>query len=618
MYQPTDRPISDSHPVAYLCAEYAVDSTLRIYSGGLGVLAGDHLKSASDIDLPLIAVGLFYRGGYLRQEVTDQGEQIAHEIANRPLEQPVDPVTDEHGKPIEISIDLPGRELRLRAWRVAVGRVDLYLLDADAPGNSEADRAITRVLYGGDEEMRIQQELVLGCGGVRLLQQLGIEPSVWHLNEGHAAFSTLERVAALCEGGMGHAEAAEVVRANTAFTTHTPVPAGHDKFGEDLAAEYLGQFTSRTGLSLEQVLDAGRSPDEPDVFNMTCLALTYSSFCNAVSVLHGAASRRLLAPFWPDTPEDEIPITSITNGIHLPTWTHPSLAQALGAAGRPVRGEDFARRAGALTDEELWQIRRALRARLIGRMIHDIEHSEPDGAVRDAMLAGLDDHALLIGFARRFARYKRADLLVADAERMAAILGDPERPVRILIAGKAHPRDERGQGILKQVVASSRTEPLLGKIYFLQDYGTRLASFLVQGVDVWLNTPKRMQEASGTSGMKAAANGGLNLSISDGWWPEAADGRNGWTIAEQPLEDGGDQNLADSQDLYRLLEEVVAPLFFRRNRDGIPADWLGMVRHALETIPPVFNTDRMVSEYRDRAYHPRAESAQPVAPEPGA
>ncbi|MFO1052182.1 MAG: alpha-glucan family phosphorylase [Planctomycetota bacterium] len=601
--------LTRSNPVAYFCAEFGIHESFPIYSGGLGILAGDHLKSASDLDIPLVGVGLFYRHGYLKQQLTNDGRQLALDRTNDPERLPMELLRNPDGTPLEVKVPMPGRDLTLRAWIVHVGRVDLYLLDADAPANRDEDREITRNLYGGDHEMRIRQLIALGRGGVRLLGELGIEPSAWHMNEGHAAFLTLERLGRLVRRqGLTFETAREAVRTNTVFTTHTPVPAGHDRFSEDLMRRYFSDVPDWVGVPWERFLRFGRADASMVDFNMTYLALNFSSFCNGVSKLHGIASRELLHPYWPSLLRNEVPVESITNGVHLATWTSPRIASLLGARNVPVKARHFLQGSGNLDRAALWrarnELKRVLRDKARARIERAFVGRNDSPVLLSRIVAGLDEKALWIGFARRFAPYKRAALLYKDAERLQRICDSSDRPVRILVAGKAHPRDQLGQDILRGIAEVSRGDKLVGRVVLLEDYDIELARALVQGVDVWLNTPTRMLEASGTSGMKAAANGGLNLSIADGWWPEAADGRNGWVIGHEKksYEQQDLQDQLDSETLYRLIEEEVVPLYFDRDDDGVPQGWMERVVHALATVAPVFDTDRMVQEYHDRAY----------------
>jgi len=607
---------SPEHPIAYFCAEYGVHESLKIYSGGLGVLAGDHVKSASDLNLPFVAVGLFYRMGYMGQKLSPTGEQVEIDVLNDPNMLPMRRVRAADGAPLDISLNLPGRELFLRAWRVDVGRIPLYLLDTDCPNNRPEDRDITRNLYGGEEETRLQQEIVLGRGGVRLLRALDVDPAVYHMNEGHAAFLTLERVRQLTHGeGLTFEEAGELVRATTLFTTHTPVPAGHDRFGEDLVRRYFYDVPSWIGVPWETFWALGTAREgakqNGTTFNMTYLAMNFASFRNGVSKLHGLASRKLFRDFWPHRIENDSPIDSITNGIHLPSWTAPEIAAVVGATDRTVRPEDFEEPLDRSALLRLWDVKRELKVRLLlelGQRIRGafVERSDSPLLLEET-LAGLGEDALYIGFARRFAPYKRAGLMFLDEARLEGILSNAERPVRILIGGKAHPRDRHGKDILKSLAERTRSSRFVGRVFFLEDYDIELARLLMAGVDVWLNTPTRMLEASGTSGMKAAANGALNLSVGDGWWPEAFDGANGWMIdqrrsyRDQPLQDEFDASV-----LYNLLEEEVVPLYFERDAQGVPLGWLERVGRCLATIPAAFNTDRMVLEYLERAYSPLA------------
>ncbi len=606
--EPGEPGVAEEHPVAYFCAEFGIHESLRLYSGGLGILAGDHLKSASDLNLPFLAIGLFYQKGYLSQRVTAAGDQIAEDVENDPRNLPIERVLGPDGKPLVVSIGFPGRELHVGAWRLDVGRVPLYLLDTDLPSNRAEDRNITRHLYGGDKQVRLQQEIVLGRGGIRLLRGLGIQPSVYHMNEGHSAFLTIERVGTLArKEGATFEEARELVRASTLFTTHTPVPAGHDYFGEELMRQYFSDVSASVGIPWERFYEMGLTEEKRDEFNMTYLAMGFSSFCNGVSKLHGIASRNLLRDYWPRLLESEVPVDTITNGIHLPTWTNPDIARALGVTDRPIMGEDFSKPTAPEVAGELWSARRRLKGDLLDNMRATLKRSFVERGdsplLLNRILDSLDRRALLIGFARRFAPYKRAHLLFEDRERLAKLLNDEERPLRILVAGKAHPADGIGQSILRNICKLSREDELAGKVIFLENYDMSLARSLVQGVDVWLNTPTRMLEASGTSGMKASANGALNLSIGDGWWPEAFDGTNGWLIGgERVYQDQELQDQLDSAALYRLLEEEVLPAYFERDESGLPRRWMEKVVRNLATIPPAFNTDRMVGEYFAKAY----------------
>lgn len=609
--------ITKQHPVAYFCAEFGIHESLSIYSGGLGILAGDHLKSASDSGLPLVAVGLFYRMGYFKQSLTASGDQISAEVENDPRNLPLELVLDEQEKPLEIALQLPSSNLILRTWRVRVGRVTLYLLDSNVAENRPEDREITRQLYGGDQEVRLRQEIVLGRGGARLLARLSIEPSVFHINEGHAAFLALERVGRLVrEQGLTFDEAREFVRATTVFTTHTPIPAGHDRFGEDLIRRYFSDAPSWVGVPWERFYALGQGEDDKGAFNMTYLALNFAGFANGVSKLHGQVSKRLLHPFWPKLLEGEVPVNTITNGVHLPTWTDPELRELMGVRERSVQGADFARAAPGLDDRALWSARQRSKKRMIDHLAARLEecfierHDSP--AVLHRMLDGFEPDCLWMGFGRRFAPYKRAHLLFRDPARLATILSLPGRPLRIVFAGKAHPHDRLGQDILKKVALATRSEPLIGKVFFVEDYDIELARSIVQGVDVWLNNPARPLEASGTSGMKVAVNGGLNLSVLDGWWPEAFDERkpNGWAIGSTRVHPNAElQDELDGESLYHLLEEEILPLYYQRDDSGLPRAWLERVKHSLASIPPQFDTERMLAEYRSRAYAPLAANS---------
>ncbi len=602
--------ITLERPIAYFSAEFGVHPSLPVYSGGLGILAGDHLKSASDLGLPLIGVGLYYRFGYMKQKVASDGQQLAVDRENDPRELAVEAVRGPDGRQLEVTVPMPGRELVLRAWKAQVGRVSLYLLDANVPQNRPEDRDITRNLYGGDSETRIQQEIVLGRGGVRLLRAMDLRPAVYHMNEGHAAFLVLERTSRLVRGeGLTFEAAREYVAETTLFTTHTPVPAGHDRFGEDLMRRYFGDAEEWVGLPWDRFFALGNGGQGGE-FNMTWLAMNFAGYINGVSKLHGLASQKLLHAFWPGLLLTEVPVDTVTNGVHLASWTDPRLASLLRSGKDAVRPIDFAG-AGHCDRAEVWRVHEACKRRMIETVRESLTqafHGRGDSpALLSAMLGGLDPRALYLGFARRFAPYKRAQLMFSEPERLRQILDSADRPVRIVVSGKAHPRDRLGQDVMKRIVQLSRSPEFVGKILFVEDYDITVARALVQGVDVWVNTPTRMEEASGTSGMKAAANGVLNLSIGDGWWPEAADGHNGWTIGGgQVYADAELQNQADATAFYRLLEDELVPSFFARDERDVPETWVESMVHCLATVPPQFNTDRMVQEYVDKAYRPLA------------
>ena len=606
--RPTAVPRTDL--VAYLSAEFGIHESLPIYSGGLGILAGDHLKSASDLSLPLVGVGLLYRRGRVRQRVSPSGEQRLVAASTDPRDLPLHEVTDASGHSVRVEVPMAGGSVVARAWRVAVGRVDLYLLDTDVPENGPEDRTITHILYPSEPEARIRQEVVLGRGGIRLLRRLGLQPARVHLNEGHAAFAVLERVAELVHGGATFAAARTAVRAATAFTTHTPIPAGHDRFPEGLASAHLADVPAALGTTMNDLLALARDPADGR-FNMTRLAIAFSDHVNGVSKLHAEVSRRLLRDAWPGRGEKDVPVTAVTNGVHLSTWTHPAIARWLGVEGRAITGDDFAKGAPKADPAGLWAARGTMRRHLLERVRAGLERAfvvrRLSTEIFDRMLQGLREEALLVGFARRFAAYKRAGLLLKDVSRLERLVSRADRPVRVFFAGKAHPDDRQGRGILRRVVEATRGGALEGKVFFLEDYGIALARTLVRGVDVWLNNPLRGLEASGTSGMKVAANGGLNVSVPDGWWPEAFDGENGWSVgAPAALDGGAGQDESDAASLYDIFESQVVPLFFDRGPDGVPSKWLARVVRSLSTIPPFFNTDRMVREYAATAYSLRS------------
>jgi starch phosphorylase len=610
------REITREHPVAYFCAEFGVHHSLPLYSGGLGILAGDHLKSASDLGLPLVAVGLLYHHGYFRQRLRRDGWQEETyntiDVADLPLQL----VRGDDGEPAYIELELRGRAVRVRAWRVRVGRVPLYLLDTNVEGNDEIDRMISGHLYGGDRETRCVQEMVLGLGGVRLLRRLRIEPHVFHLNEGHSAFLTLELARERTESGEDFEEAARAVRGRCAFTTHTPVAAGHDEFVAPLIERCFGEgYWQQLGLTREEFLNLGRvsAGDESELFGLTPLALRMCRSSNGVSRKHGEVSRELWNKMWPTRHVGEVPITSVTNGVHAPTWVSPLLRalyeERVGVDWTRVLYDAAAWAAAVelIPDEELWKVRRLMKKRLVAFVRERVyrarlqQHESP--AYAESARSMFDPGALTIGFARRVAAYKRWGLLLTDPERLRRIITDAERPVQFVFAGKAHPQDQGAKLILQQMALWELDPEVTRRAVFLQDYDQEVARQLVQSVDVWLNVPRRPLEASGTSGEKVALNGGLNLSVLDGWWLEGYDGRNGWAVGEESLGQTTEESDArDAESLYRVLEASVVPTFYERNEAGLPHLWVALMRHAIQTLAPAFNSDRMVREYTERVY----------------
>ena len=603
--------------VAYFSAEFGLTESLRIYSGGLGVLAGDHLKAASDLGVPLVAVGLLYREGYFHQALNADGWQMERNPENDFYQMPVRPVHSDSGEHLTIEVPFAHGKVQTRIWQAQIGRIRLYLLDTNLDENIPADRDITARLYGGDQPMRIRQEILLGIGGLRALQAVGVEPTICHMNEGHSAFLALERIRRLmADQGYSFATAREASVIGNVFTTHTPVAAGNDWFPAELVETHLGFFREQLGLSREEFLGLGRvNPnDHHAAFCMTVLALRLSGGANGVSRLHSAVSRRMWQGLWPDFSEREIPIGHITNGVHLHTWTSLEMSELfdrhLGDTWRFVytNPQDW-NAVYQIPDHELWGTHQHRRQRLIDFTRHHLQQqmvSQGAPAVKiEQSLARLDPEALTIGFARRFATYKRGNLLFRNIERLKALLADSDRPLQILFAGKAHPKDDAGKDLIRQIFHLARQEPFNGRIFFLQNYDMNLARYLVQGCDIWLNNPRRPLEASGTSGMKAAVNGVLNVSVLDGWWDEACDGHAGWTIGRgEDYEDENYQDEVESNALYDLLETEVIPLFYQRNAEGLPTDWIGRMKETIAQLAPVYNTHRMVREYTERLYLP--------------
>jgi starch phosphorylase len=601
-------------PVAYFSAEFGVHESLPTYSGGLGILAGDHTKSASDLGLPFVGIGLLYRNGYVHQHLDADGNQVAVDVAYDFESLPVTPCTDEAGQPLRVTVEMGDGAVRAQIWRALVGRTALYLLDADVPENVPHHRAITARLYGGDNDTRIRQELLLGVGGVRALVALGLRPVIFHLNEGHSSFLTLERTRQVLAAGEAgsFAEALRKVRGQHVFTTHTPVEAGHDRFDPDLAWTHLRPLAEALGLSRPALLRLGHWPDEADPnapFNMTHLALHAADRYNGVAALHGVVSRKMFSRYWRDTPQDETPITHVTNGVHAPSWQSPALVELVSRSmpadwrDRPETDPVWERLLD-IPDAALWQVHRERKLAMF-QLAREREAERRHRLGLPPAPDRFDPDALTIGFARRFAPYKRANLLFYNVDRLRRILEEAPGPVQFLFAGKAHPADDPGRALVREVYRMSQEELLRGRLLLVEDYDIELGRALVQGVDVWLNNPRRPKEASGTSGMKAAMNGAPNLSVLDGWWPEGYDGRNGWAIGEpREYPNVEAQDAADADSLYRRLEEDVIPLYYAREASGLPRGWIAMMKEAIRTVTPRFHSDRQVRDYVHHLYAP--------------
>ena len=609
-------------PIAYFSAEFALHQSLPIYAGGLGVLAGDHCKEASDLGLPLIGVGFMYPQGYFHQMVSAEGwQQESYERLNW-ADAPIEPAATPEGSPCIVAVPLGNRSVLVSVWRVRLGRVKLYLLDTDLEENAPWDRELSARLYGGDRETRIQQEIILGIGGVRALKAIGSAPAVWHLNEGHAAFVVLQRIRDQIESGLTFDAALDEVRRTTVFTTHTPVPAGHDAFPFGLVETHLAGMWGGLGEHRDAFLalgdyDNGSGP----MFNMTALAIRTTGSTNAVSQLHGQVTREMFAPMWPGLPVEQRPVRAITNGVHVPTWLSAELTklfdQYLGEHWREHHDDEALwTKIHDIPDEELWAARQALRHYLFAFIRERARHRWKDEHVSAArvLAAGtlLDPTALTIGFARRFTGYKRPELIFHRPDRLLEILNATRRPVQIVFAGKSHPADETGKHHLQQVYRRA-TDPMFGgRIAFVDDYDLHVAHFLVQGCDVWLNNPRKPLEASGTSGMKASINGVPHLSIGDGWWAEGYTGENGWLIEPKHAVDPDGMDAADAEALYALLENEVVPRFYDRDKQGIPRRWLAVVRNAIISVTPRFSARRMVKDYADGLYRPAAQRSTTV------
>jgi glycogen phosphorylase len=606
-------------PVAYFSAEFGLHESIPIYSGGLGVLAGDHIKSASDLDIPLVGVGLFYSQGYFRQRLDWHGWQREEYFETDVTQLPMETAIGKSGEPVMVQIDTRSGSLRAKVWRLRVGRCDLLLLDSNVPGNAPEDRELTSRLYGGDGRVRIRQEVLLGIGGMRALKAMGITPGVLHLNEGHSAFAVLEAIRARMEDeGLSFEAAAPIVYREVVFTTHTPVPAGHDRFNAGLIEEHLGPLRDRLGLSLDSLMQIGREnpANGNEEFCMTVLGLKVSRRANAVSALHGHVSRAMWKGLYPREAEDTVPIGHITNGVHVPSWLAPQMYRLydrhLGTGWHEHSSEPrIWEGIENVDDGELWETHLSLKQRLLefvrGRAVEQAERRAEPMEIRQRLARVLSPDALTIGFARRFATYKRANLILTDIEKLAALANDAKRPVQFVFAGKAHPRDEPGKRLLQQLAHLMRDRQFSDRFVFVEDYDINVGRHLVQGVDVWLNNPRRPLEASGTSGQKVVLNGGLNLSVLDGWWAEAFDGLNGFAIGTGRIHSNVQLHDArDGEDLYRVLREEVIPLYYQRDRDGLPHGWIKRMKRTIRTLGWRFNADRMVMDYTLKCYVPAA------------
>ena len=602
-------------PIAYFSAEFGLSETLPIAAGGLGVLAGDHAKSASDLGLPFVGISLFYRQGYFMQAINDENWQTEYYSMLNPKNLPMEPVLDAKGEPLTCMVQIATSQVRFKVWRVNVGRIPLYLMDTNLPENEELYRDLTMRVYGGDSSTRIMQEILLGVGGVRLLRALGIQPSTFHMNEGHAAFLTLELMREKLAAGATLEEATTRTRQECIFTTHTPVEAGHDRFTSDLIQYAAHKFSSDLGLTHDAFMDLGRvqAGDAQEPFCMTVLALKHSRAANGVSELHGQISRQMWQGLYPDRPVDEVPIGHITNGIHVAGWMKGPLRRFF----RSKLGEGWDRDLNSplfwqrledtdfVSDEELWALRANLRRELIEfarrRLLIQSQHLYRENFITYDNL--LNPDALTIGFARRFATYKRAPLVFQQFERVVRLAKDQQRPVQFIFAGKAHPRDDEGKRFIQHIIHLSKHTELHGHLVFLENYDIHIARQMVSGCDVWLNNPRRPLEASGTSGQKTSAHGCLNMSIMDGWWREAYDGTNGFAIGGDHHPDRiEEQDRIDSENLYKVLEEEVINTFYNRDASGVPRQWIGKIRRAMSTITPEYSTWRMVQDYATQYY----------------
>ncbi|MGM0502239.1 MAG: alpha-glucan family phosphorylase [Bacillota bacterium] len=605
--------IGEEQTIAYFSAEFGFHESLPIYSGGLGVLAGDHCKSASDLGLPFVGIGLFYEHGYFQQRINKDGWQKALYPELDPAQLPIESVTDEEGNDIKVDVKLANRKVTIKAWKVKVGRIEVYLLDTNIPENEEQDKQLTSRLYGGGDETRIVQEIILGIGGTRMLYELGYDPVVWHMNEGHSVYLGLERIKELMDNyELAFTEALETVAASTVFTTHTPVPAGNETFPFDLKERYFAEYWKSVGLSKEEFMELGYIDDEDDEFCLTVLALRLARFSNGVSELHGEVSSEMWEGIWPEVPTEENPIDYITNGIHTLTWLAPEWEETLDDYlpedwRNNIEDQKMWEAVENIPKQKFWQTHKDLKKKLIDHIRkRDLKRRNrySSGQFRNEEL--LDEDTLTIGFARRFATYKRANLIFRDLNRLSRICNQEGKEVQLVFAGKAHPADVPGQELIKEIHDISQRKEFKDKVIILEDYDMDLARYLVSGVDVWLNTPRRPLEASGTSGQKVSANGGLNLSVLDGWWVEGYNGKNGWAIGyEAEYEDRYKQDQIDSESLYSILENEIVPLYYDHDSEqGVPVEWVKRMKNAMITTAPVYSTDRMVQEYTGNLYMP--------------
>ena len=603
--------------IAYFSAEYGLDETLPIYSGGLGILSGDHLKSASDLGIPIVAIGLLYKNGYFNQKINRNGEQVS-EYYNIEMDNlPIKPLKDENGEDVIVNIKLQKDKLYIKVWKICVGRVNLYLLDTDIPENKEEYRGITLKLYGGDQEMRIRQEMVLGIGGVKVLQELGITPKVYHMNEGHSSFLVLEAIKQTIKQKQVSFEIAkDIVTAKTVFTTHTPVPAGNDIFPIELVEKYFDGFWDSLAISKEEFLELGMKPNEENktTFNMGILALKIAGKKNGVSKLHGAVSRELFGDVWPEIAPNESPITYVTNGIHTCTWLAPNLKELYNEYLVPywqdkIYLNETWERINNIPDAKLWKEHQIRKEKLL-KLVNDNVTARLKNAgmhydqIRE-ITSKLNPNALTIGFARRFATYKRATLIFKDLERITQILNDESRPVQLIFAGKAHPKDIEGQNLIKRIHEISMMPQFKGKIFLLEGYDINVARHLISGVDVWLNNPRRPMEASGTSGEKASVNGVVNFSILDGWWAEGYNTKNGWAIGtNEEYYSYEEQDLADSESIYRTLEDKIIPAYYNKNEKSISETWIRLMKNSIMSTGGKYSTARMLVDYTEKLYMP--------------